>query len=127
LVAVAGTGVTEVEAVAATGAHPTQKHAQRQATARKRNCFIVPSEYASRRNTAPKKSHVVGSSGFNNRPIAPVSCYLFFSPFRRFATCLVGVESGEEEKAKAKRIAMCRLNNIRRKAARLKPRQPNLV
>jgi hypothetical protein len=43
-VTVAG-GVTEVEAVATTGAHPTQAHAQMQAAANKRSCLIVPPEY----------------------------------------------------------------------------------
>ena len=53
---VAGAGLTAVEAVAATGAHPTQKHAQRHPPASKRSCFIVPSGYAPWSNTTSKKN-----------------------------------------------------------------------
>jgi hypothetical protein len=48
-----------VEAVAATGAHPTPKHAQRHPAASNRNCFIVRSEYASAHFIAAKKSKFV--------------------------------------------------------------------
>src|SRR5207249_8173117 len=44
-VTVGAGAVTEVEAVAAAGAHPTQKDAPRHMPARRRSCFIVPPAY----------------------------------------------------------------------------------
>ena len=54
-----GVFVLAVEAVAATGAHPTPKHAQKHPAASRRNCFIVTSEYASTLVIAAKKSKIV--------------------------------------------------------------------
>lgn len=51
--------VLAVEAVAATGAHPTPKHAQKHPAASSRNCFIVTPEYASTPFIAAKKSKIV--------------------------------------------------------------------
>jgi hypothetical protein len=55
VIVAAGRCALAVEAVAATGAHPTLKHAQRDPAASKRSCFIVSSEYASALAAAAKK------------------------------------------------------------------------
>jgi hypothetical protein len=99
-VTVAG-GVAPVEAVAATGAHPTLKDAQKKPAASKRSCLIVPPAYTRFwRITAAKKGVTVIERRATEKP-APTTLSFFsvfipsitVSPF--FALVWVGGEDHE--------------------------------